>query len=221
MFKKVLIAEDLDIINSGLMAWLNDLKVENIEHTKYCDDAFLKIKKAIVDEDPFDLLISDLSFEDDFRQSTILSGSDLIKHVKTLNTPIKIVVFSIEDKPFVIKTLFNKYHINAYVQKGRNSMNQLKTALEQLTKNEKYISPDLAHALQNKDAKEINDYDIFLLKSLAKGVTIEDLPVYFQKLNISPCSKSSIEKHISKLKVYFRANNNIHLIAIAKDLGII
>jgi two-component system capsular synthesis response regulator RcsB len=43
----------------------------------------------------------------------------------------------------------------------------------------------------------------------------------FKKLNITPNSKSYIEKRVSKLKDYFKANNNIHLIAITKDLGII
>jgi hypothetical protein len=32
---------------------------------------------------------------------------------------------------------------------------------------------------------------------------------------------SSIEKRINKLKIYFKANNNVHLIAIAKDLGLV
>jgi two-component system capsular synthesis response regulator RcsB len=43
----------------------------------------------------------------------------------------------------------------------------------------------------------------------------------FKHEGISPNSKSSIEKQVSKLKIYFKANNTVHLVAIAKDLGII
>ena len=41
MFKKVLIAEDLDSINGGLKATLGTLGIDDITHVKYCDDAIL------------------------------------------------------------------------------------------------------------------------------------------------------------------------------------
>ena len=47
MFKKALIAEDFDSINLAVMQALNDIGVANIQHAKYCDDAQLKIKKAL------------------------------------------------------------------------------------------------------------------------------------------------------------------------------
>lgn len=43
----------------------------------------------------------------------------------------------------------------------------------------------------------------------------------FKQEGIFPNSKSSIEKHINKLRIYFKANNTVHLVAIAKDLGIV
>lgn len=221
MYKNVLIAEDLDIINTGLVTLLNDMNITNIDHTKYCDDALTKIKKALQDNKPYDLLITDLSFADDYRNTTIKSGEDLIKHVRFVDPLLKIIAYSIEDKAFAIKLLFEKHHINAFVHKGRNSISQIKAAIETVFLDNKYISPDLAHVLQNKTVKEIDDYDIALLSLLAQGISIEELPVKLQKQNISPNSKSSIEKHLLKLKEYFKANNNTHLVAIAKDLGVI
>jgi two-component system capsular synthesis response regulator RcsB len=221
MCKKILIAEDLDIINTGLVSLLKDLNIEIIDYTKYCDEAFIKIKKAIQDNNPYDLLITDLSFTDDYRNANIKSGEDLIKQIRFIDPLLKIIVYSVEDKAFTIKLLFDKYKINGFVHKGRNSMSQLKTAFEKVSINSKYISPDLAHVLQNKVVKEIDDYDIALLSHLAQGISIEELPSKLQKQNISPNSKSSIEKHLLKLKEYFKANNNTHLVAIAKDLGVI
>ena len=56
---------------------------------------------------------------------------------------------------------------------------------------------------------------------LSIGISQENIEAEFKKEGISPNSKSSIEKHINKLKIYFKANNTVHLVAIAKDLGII
>lgn len=40
MFKKVLISDDLDCINQGVISVLHALKIEAITEVVYCDDAF-------------------------------------------------------------------------------------------------------------------------------------------------------------------------------------
>lgn len=221
MFKKVLIAEDFDSINIAVKQTLESLGVEEIQYAKYCDDALLKFKKAKQDNEPFDLLISDLSFVADYREVVIPSGEKLIETIRNLQPELNVIVYSVEDKAYTIKTLFEKQKINAFVHKGRNSISQLKTAIETLLYGKTFISPELSHTLQDKTGKEIDSYDITLLTHLANGVAIEDMEALFKKLNITPNSKSTIEKRVAKLKDYFKANNNIHLIAISKDLGII
>ena len=221
MFKKVLIAEDFDSINIAVKQTLEKLGVEEIHYAKYCDDAFLKYKKAIHDNEPFDLLISDLSFVSDYRKVEIPSGEKLIEVIKKVDSKIKIIVYSVEDKSYTIKSLFENQNIDGFVHKGRNSISQLKTAIETLLHGKTFISPELAHTLQDKTGKEIDNYDITLLTHLANGVAIEEMEPLFKRLNITPNSKSTIEKRVAKLKDYFKANNNIHLIAITKDLGII
>lgn len=221
MFKKVLIAEDFDSINIAVKQTLESLGVEEIQYAKYCDDALLKFKKAKQDNQPFDLLISDLSFVADYRKVVIPSGEILIEAIRNLQPELNVIVYSVEDKAYIIKTLFEKQKVNAFVHKGRNSISQLKTAIETLLYGKTFISPELAYTLQDKTGKEIDNYDITLLTHLANGVTIEDMEALFKKLNITPNSKSTIEKRVAKLKDYFKASNNIHLIAIAKDLGII
>ena len=78
----------------------------------------------------------------------------------------------------------------------------------------------MAHLLQDKTINEIDEYDIQLIKQLSLGVPQEKMDSKFQELGITPNSKSTIEKRVSRLKDYFKANNTTHLIAIAKDLGI-
>ncbi|RBN51786.1 DNA-binding transcriptional response regulator [Flavobacterium psychrolimnae] len=222
MFNKVLIAEDLDTISVGVIQALNEISVAEIHHSKYCDDAFLKIKKALDDNVPYDLLISDLSFKPDHRDNRLTSGEELIEAVKKVQPDIKTVVFSIEDKSFRIKSLFKNQGINAYVSKGRDSIPELKKAIQRIYNNKEIeLTSEIEYALRDKSLFEIESYDITLLKSLAKGFTLDDISTEFKDSGIIPNGSSSLEKRINKLKIYFKASNNVHLIAITKDLGLV
>jgi len=222
MFKKVLVAEDLDSISIAVTQALQTLSIQEIEHAKYCDDALLKIKKALHDNAPYDLLISDLSFKIDHRDTKLTCGDELIEAVKKIQPDIKTIVFSIEDKSYRIKSLFNNLGINAYVSKSRNSIPELKNAVESIFDTDKQtISSGLNYTLNDKSLHEIEAYDISLLKLLSNGYILDEISVAFKKSGIIPNGSSSIEKRINKLKIYFKANNNVHLISIAKDLGLI
>ena len=222
MFNKVLVSEDLDSISITVGQALAELSVSEIHHAKYCDDALLKVKKALHDNLPYDLLISDLSFKTDHRETQLNSGDELIAAVKKLQPNIKTIVFSIEDKSFRIKSLFNDLGINAFVSKGRNSIPELQKAIQSVFDNDsKILSPELSHALRDKSLIEIEAYDILLLKSLSKGLILDEISIDFKNSGIIPNGSSSLEKRINKLKIFFKASNNVHLIAIAKDLGLV
>jgi len=221
MFTKVLIAEDFDSINIALIQTLESMGVKEIEHAKYCDDALLKAKKAIQDKVPFDLLICDLSFETDYRTVTLKSGEELIAAIRQIQPSIPVLVYTVEDKSFVVKSLVEDLKVNAFVHKGRNSISQLKTAMETILFGGTFISQNLAHALKENSFNEIEDYDVQVLTYLSNGITIEEMEQLFKNKDIKPNSKSYIEKRISKLKDIFKAKTTIHLVSLSKDLGII
>ena len=222
MFTKVLIADDIDFNDLGAAQILNELDVVEIHYAKYCDEALLKIKKANLDGIPFQLLISDLSFKADHQLNQLNSGEELIVAAKKQCPDLKIIVFSIEDRAHRIKLLFDELNIDGYVIKGRNTLYDLKRAIQKTYNNEpENISPELLYLLQDKTTSEIDNYDVQLIKYLSIGISQENIESEFKKEGINPNSKSSIEKHINKLKIYFKANNTVHLVAIAKDLGII
>lgn len=222
MFTKVLIADDIDFNDLGAAQILKELKVEEVQYAKYCDEALLKIKKAALDNEPYQLLISDLSFKADHNENQLNSGEELIQAVRAIYPEIKIIVFSIEDRFHRIKLLFDELQVNGYVLKGRNTMYDLKIAIQKAYNNQtENISAELQHLFQDKTTSEINNYDILLIKNLSIGISQESMETVFKEGGITPNSKSSIEKHINKLKIYFKANNTVHLVSIAKDLGII
>ncbi|HJY13010.1 MAG TPA: hypothetical protein VJ304_09510, partial [Flavobacterium sp.] len=161
MFKKVIIAEDLDAISLGIEQVLKDLDIVDFQHSKYCDEAFLKIRSAIHQNEPYDLLISDLSFKTNHREVKITSGDELVQKVRELQPDIKIIAYSVEDKNYRIKSLFDNAEIDAFVLKGLNSIEELKKAIHiTSTSDQKFISPEVASALQEKNNFEIDDLDI-------------------------------------------------------------
>lgn len=222
MFKKVIIAEDLDAMNLGIQQVLKDLNIENFQHSKYCDEALLKVRKAIQDNEPYDLLISDLSFKTDHREVKIANGDELVQKVRDLQPNIKIIAYSVEDKSYRIKSLFENAGVDAFVLKGLNSIEDLKKAINLLyNSDETFISPEVASVLQAKNNFEIDDLDIQILKQLSIGTSQDTISDTLKELNFKTISKSTIEKRIAKLKDFFKANNTIHLVSITKDMGII
>jgi two-component system capsular synthesis response regulator RcsB len=168
------------------------------------------------------LLISDLSFKNKYGNEKTPSGEALIHAVKKIQPELKVLVFSIEDQHQRIKNLVESEEINGYVLKGRNSIPELKNAIERIYANDTvYLNPAIANLITEKPLLEIENYDIELLKSLSKGLCPIEIGQLFKNTEITPCGSNSIEKRIEKLLLFFRANNNTHLISITKDLGLI
>lgn len=221
MFKKILVAEDIDSINIGLVSALQELESVEVYHTKYCDDALLKIKKAKLDNVPFDLLITDLSFKEDHRTITIKSGDELTEETRKVQPDIKVIIYSIEDRPIRIKALFDNNNIDGYVSKGRNSTSELIKAIETISEGNRYIPQSVVNSLKDDMLFEIETYDIDLLKCLSRGLLQEEISTEFKNKGYSSSSTSSIEKRINKLRTLFNAKNTTHLVSITKDMGLI
>jgi len=221
MFEKVLIADDLGSINQGVSTVLDTLGIKNIQQVQYCDDAYLRVKRAIVDKQPFDLVITDLSFKADHRQQKYPSGEDLVKVLKQDNPELKIIIYSVEDRLQKVRTLMHDFKANAYVCKGRHGLIELNKAINEVYSNKIYVSSQVEQALSHKNDLEIDDYDIELVKYLSLGLLQNEISNRFKNNNISPSSVSSIEKRLNKLRIQFKADNATHLVAIMKDLGLI
>lgn len=222
MFEKVLVIEDFDVINEGIVSSLKENNIKEIECVAYCDEAYLKIKNAFKNKKPFDLVISDLSFESNGISQKIKSGDKLIEKIKEDFPDIKIIVFSIEDRPYIIQNLHKNLKVNAYVWKNRNGLKELKKSIKSIIHSDQfYISPELKNSIHPKKAIEITDYDILLLNGLSKGFLQEEISFQLKKKKIKPSSVSAIEKRLKFLKEHFNANTIPHLVSITKDLGLI
>lgn len=220
MFKKVIIAEDHEIRNLGVINALEALQVPEFEFVSYCDDARHKILKQSEDGKPYDLLITDLVFDKDHREQNLTSGQTLIEEVRRIQPNLKIIAFSIEKKPQIIDELFKKYHINGFVSKGRNDAKELKNTIKKVYAGETIIPQELLNAIRH-NSQEISEYDVSLLKLLSKGWKQLEVAEYLKKAGMQPYSKSAIEKRLNELREILGAKNNIEMVAICKDIGIL
>ncbi|MBZ9631264.1 response regulator [Salegentibacter sp. LM13S] len=221
MFKKVLVAEDMDSINHAVASILNQMNIPEITHAQYCDKAWLLARKALQDDKPFDLLICDLSFKEDHRDEKIKSGKELIALLKSEYPDLKILVNSIEDHPQTVKELWESGNIDGYVCKDRRGLKELKIAIEKLWEGQTYSSPTIEKALNQNNLLVLNDFEINIVKFLSNGLTQDQIQEELKILNIKPRSKSAIEKRLKDLRDEFNANTNPHLVSIMKDLQLI
>ncbi|MBB6236948.1 DNA-binding NarL/FixJ family response regulator [Pedobacter sp. AK013] len=222
MFQKVLIAEDHEGMNYSMQVTLENLGIEHDfkNYVFYCDDALSRIHKAKSENKPYELLITDLSFNEDFPKQQITDGARLIKAVKEVQPEIKILVFSSEGRLSEAQILFESLNIDGFVPKGRGDVKDLKSAIQAIFDNKKYISANLKKTI-NEKVYDFEKLDIAILTLLAKGISQKMMQAHLQEMGIKPNSLSSIEKQLKKMREALEFQNNPQLIAYCIDRKII
>jgi two-component system capsular synthesis response regulator RcsB len=220
MFEKVLIAEDFESASIAVRKTLEDLGIKNLDYVYYCDDALMQVQKAIQAVDPYDLLITDLSFVEDHRPQKIKGGAALIAAIKQIQPSLKVLVFSVENRASVADELKKELGIDAYVPKARRDAEDLKLAIETISKNRKYSSPQL----KRDPAAFFHDFtpfDIEIISMLSEGIAQKTIPYYLKEKGVTPAGLSSVEKRLNYVKTALNISKNEQLIAYCKDKKII
>ena len=221
MFKKVLIAEDHEHANISVRKTLDDIGITKREFRTYCDDALALVQIAIRQDQPFDLLITDLSFDEDSNKQELAGGKELIKAVKAVQPDLKIIVFSLENNINLVDELFDDLHIDAFVRKARYDVDDLKRAIDAAANNKKYRSADLVRRKRIENSYDFKAFDIQILTLLCAGTPQKNIPAYLHENNIKPSGLSSVEKRLNAIKTSLNISSNEQLIAYCKDKKII
>jgi DNA-binding NarL/FixJ family response regulator len=187
----------------------------------YCDDAISKIQNSIKQNLYYDLLITDLQFEEDNYVQQIASGIELISAAKQLLPSLKILIFSVESKPSVIESLFNNQDVDGFVRKARNDTKEIKSALGDLNKNLRYFPRHLQQLIKQKNTHEFTKLEIIIISLLAQGMQQKQIPTYLKQNNIHPSGLSTIEKRLNHIKDVLEFTKNEQIVAFCKDMGII
>jgi DNA-binding NarL/FixJ family response regulator len=221
MIKKVLIAEDHESANISLQKTLGELGIEDIHYVYYCDDALTKIQGSKKNNESYDLLITDLSFEEDGNRQKISDGAALISAALKVQPDLKILIFSAENKAAIITAFFNNLSIDGYVRKARNDAKDLKLAIERISEDRRYFPRHLMQKISSENDYPFNDIEKAIIMALAQGKRQKDIPLYLKERQMHPTSLSSIEKRLNHIKVALDFSKNEQLVAHCKDKGII
>lgn len=221
MIQKVLIAEDHESANISVQKTLEELKIFQPDYVYHCDDAALKIKKALQNGDAYDLLITDLFFEKDHREQSISNGQTLIKTVRREQPDLKILVFSAESRPAIIKNLFDELSIDGFVRKARGDAKELINAINTISHNQRYYPRNLPEPLERRNAHDFTPFDVTILSLMIQGKRVQEIPAYLKENGIKPSGQSSVEKRLSVIKEAYQFSTNEQLIAYCVKMGIV
>ena len=220
-FTKVIVAEDFEDSKTGVTTSLEKLGVASISQTSFCIDAYLQIKKAIQEKEPFELLITDLEFTEAFGKNEIPNGETLIEKVKKLQPEIKVIVFTGNGKQSIIKSLMNDLKVEGHVCKGLSGIRELSKAMDKVSTGQTYTCPVTQALLEQKHVLQIGEYETHLMRLLANGIKQVDIPEYLKQEGVSPNSMRTVEDRISKLKDHFNATTTTQLVHEATKLGLL
>lgn len=221
MIDKVIIAEDQESANLSVQKTVEEMKVSHIDYVFYCDDALNKIRAAKQKDDPYDLLITDLYFEDDGTVQKIGGGFDLISSARMIQPEIRVLVFSAEKRPATINMLFKHYEIDAFVRKARHDAGELKKALEAIANGQRYCPQALVQSIKQANAFEFTDFDVHIIRLLSQGYQQNQIPDYLKKNKIKPSSLSTIEKRLNQIRDEYGFSKNEQLVLFCKETGIL
>jgi len=189
MINKVLIAEDHETANLSVQKTLEELGVAEPHYVFYCDDALLKIQKAKQANYLYDLLITDLYFEEDQSKQKLADGMALIVAARKIQPELKILVFSGEKKPAIIEMLYEKLKIDGYVRKARNDKRELKAAIQVLSHQQRYFPRHLAQMIAKGHAYDFQPYDMRFCSNWLRGRG--------KKIFLDTCVNKSLKHRVS------------------------
>ncbi|WP_272150415.1 response regulator [Tenacibaculum aiptasiae] len=219
---KILLVDDHQLIIEGILSYLRDIDNLEIETANSCDEAFSKIKTSL-SKDPFHIVFTDLSFDNQQDNNTLDGGESLIKALQQENIDIKIGVITGHSETNRVFNVIHNLNPSAYILKGNCSTDELTFAIKKILKGEIYYTHEIHQKLLKRALIEIqmDEVAIQILKELPKHAKIGNLEGLIKKRDGSTIKVRSIESKLAKLRTDLQANNNTDLVLKAKELGIL
>ncbi|TYP99911.1 DNA-binding NarL/FixJ family response regulator [Tenacibaculum adriaticum] len=219
---KILIVDDHQLILEGILSYLKDIPHLEIETANSCDEAFSKIKTCL-QNNPFQIVFTDLSFDNADENSLIDSGESFIKMLQKEEIPIKIGVITGHSETNRVYSVIHNLNPSAYILKGNCDTAELNFAIQKMLANEVYYTHEIHQKILKRALVEIqmDDVAIQILKELPKHAKIGNMEGIITKSDGSLLKIRAIENKLAKLRADLQAINNTDLVLKAKELGIL
>ena len=219
---KILLVDDHQLIIEGILSYLKNIDNLEIETANSCDEAFSRIKSSL-SGNPFQIVFTDLSFDNN-KDNVILDGGEaLIKAIQQEGIDIKTGVITGHSETNRVFNVIHNLNPSAYILKGSCNTGELTFAIQRMLKNEVYYTHEIHQKLLKRALVEIqmDEVAIQILKELPKHAKISNLEGLIKKRDGSLIKVRSIESKLAKLRTDLQANNNTDLVLKAKELGIL
>ena len=219
---RILIADDHQLVLEGFLNSLKEVGDFDVVTTTNCDAAFDLIKTHI-NSNPFQLLFTDLSFDNITEESDLDGGEELIKAIRNNEFDIKIGVITGHTETNRIYNVISNLNPNSYLLKSKSSATEIGFAVQKMLANEYYYTHEIHQKILRRNVVQIqmDDVAIQILKELPNHSKISNLEGVIKKNNGTAIKLRSIETKLANLRTDLNANNNTDLILKVKELGII
>ena len=219
---KILIVDDHQLIIQGLLCSLEEVGNFEVVTTSDCDDALLLIK-ASEKSAPFQVLFTDLSFDNNTKETKLNGGEALIKAIRINGIEIKVGVITGLTETNRVYSVISNLKPNAYLLKGNCEAVEIGFAIQKMLKNEYYYSHKIYQKIIHRKITEIKIDDVALqiLNELPNHTKISNLEGVIANNNGIKIKLRSIETRLANLRTDLNAINNTDLILKAKELGVI
>jgi DNA-binding NarL/FixJ family response regulator len=219
---KILIVDDHQLIIQGLLCSLEEVGDFEVVTTSDCDDA-LHLIKASEKNAPFQVVFTDLSFDNSTKETILNSGEALIKAIRVNEIQIKVAVITGHTETNRLYSVISNLKPNAYLLKSNCEAAEIGFAIQKMLKNEYYYSHIIHQKIIRRKITQIkiDDMALQILKELPNHPKISNLEGIIVKNNGNKIKLRSIETKLANLRIDLNAINNTDLILKAKELGLI
>ena len=219
---KILIADDHQLVIQGLLCSLKEVGDFEIVTTNNCDDAFHLIKSNLK-TNPFQLLFTDLSFDNSTENTNLEGGEELIKAIRNNEIDIKIAVITGHTETNRVYNVISNLEPNAYLLKSKCDATEIGFAVKQMLGNNKYYTHEIHQKIMRRNIIQIqmDDIAIQILRELPNHPKLANLEGVIIKGDGSFLKLRSIETKLGTLRSNLNAINNTDLVLKAKELGVI
>lgn len=220
---RILVVDDHQLMIDGIVMALNAFPNYKLSSCNHCDAAFQKLREAHLTENTFDILFTDLSFENNPQGSRLDGGESLIKAVREAEIPVKIGVISGHTETNRVFHVIKNLEPDAYILKSSCNSQDLDFAIKKMLSGAKFYTHEIHEKIMNRNIIQIqmDEAAIQILKELPKQAKISNLEGRIKKSDGKYMKLRAIENKLANLRIDLDANNNTDLVLKAKELGII
>jgi DNA-binding NarL/FixJ family response regulator len=219
---RILIVDDHQLVIQGILCSLKEVGDFDVMTTNNCDEAFQLIK-IHQKTNPFQLLFTDLSFDNNTENTNLDGGEELIKAIRNNEIDIKIAVITGHTETNRVYNVIRNLNPNAYLLKSKCDATEIGFAVQKMLVNDYYYTHEIHQKLMRRNIIQIqmDDVAIQILKELPNHPKIANLEGIITKGDGSLLKLRTIETKLGNLRTDLNANNNTDLVLKAKELGII